>query len=222
MKSKKAISIILFILAIVVSPLSFTTCCLIGEVDVFGLSGFSFMWISFFFLPIPLFCLVFGIICKKGGLPMKKNIVIGTLSLSIIFLMGLSSFGIDVDRSTKIVTDVSDETGLYFPLNYRIMTTTYKNEKESNLKITDSLQEMVFFKTVKEEPWVSVLPPASKGVLSNSIINKTNGFDYYCLYVRTTGTFNPSFVPTGDYSLVLIAYKNSKHHIKIIETNVSV
>lgn len=105
--------------------------------------------------------------------------------------MGISGLSIKVDTSDKFVKDASIKASISLPSNLKIMTTYSDNEIESNFKILDSIEENYFQNHLKNDPWVATLPAASRGLLNTYVLNHTYGFDFYCLYVETTNSYNP-------------------------------
>lgn len=223
MANNKILGIILMILSILVVPIAFSIGAIVGEVDIFGLAGMSYMWLSFFFVPVPLACLIFGLLNHIKKTPhTKKNIISGAIVSAILVLIGISGLNIKVDKKKDFVEEVGNTMSILFPLDSRIMTMSHDGVIESNIKILNFNQEETFANSTKQEPWVKSLPAASKGLLPLSIINKIDGFDTFCLYIKTNDTYNPTKVDAGDYSLILAAYHIKNHHISIFDLNSSV
>lgn len=219
---KKIIGNILIVISIIAGPLAFYVGCLVGEVDIFGMAGMSYLWISFLFLPLTIGCLIFGCIKTKSTNRSKKHIVIGICTSVFIAIMGISGLSVKVDKSDNFVKEVSVKANISLPSNLKVMTKYYENETECNFKILDSTEEKRFQNSVEKDPWVTLLPAASKGLLSTSILNKIYGFDFCCLFVETTNSYNPQYVDSGNYSLILFSYQKNKHHVMIISTFVSI
>lgn len=63
---KKIMGNILIVLSFIAGPLAFCVGYLVGEVDIFGTAGMSYLWIGFLFLPLTIGCFIFGCIKTKN------------------------------------------------------------------------------------------------------------------------------------------------------------
>ena len=209
----KMISIILFVISIAIVPIAFSVSLIIGEVDIFGLAGMSFLWISFLFLPIPLISVLFGF-SKK----IKKNIFVGFVTTFVISAMGICSLALKVDRSGSFLKHADEITYISLPSDVKAMSYMSDNGRKGNAKILNYSEEQIFVEQLLDSSeWTSDLPPASIGLLPTNIVIETNNFDMYCVFLTKTRQFNPTVIKTNSTDIVFIAYRKSQHRLFVFD-----
>lgn len=215
-QSTRIIELMLFLGSIVAAPLSFALACLIGNVEIFGLAGMTYIWLMLPFSIIPMSSLVFGAVALKNGNKTKKNIIVGCIVSFFMIVLGFYSFSIDADRSGDFLKNVSAQTGISLPQKTESASYHDFDGKIGNAILTDNGEKLLFEETiVSDDRWVEELPPASKGILPSMLVVQLSSFDYYCLHVGSENVFNPIDLASGNYTLTLFSYKSSKSHLCI-------
>ena len=217
----KILSIVLFILSIIIPIIAFYIVCLVGNVWVFGIAGMSYSWIFLFFLPIPLASIALGIYSKKKHTKYLKNIVTGSISFSLMFIIGLTSFRFKVDKTGSFLKDVETVTGIAMPTNVRAMSMIEYGGRLGNAEIKDKAEETTFLEEIKTNRWTNELTVVCKGMLPLAISSTLSGYSRLSIYVPVVNEFNPKTLNVGEYEIVLLAYEKARSHIMVFDSYVA-
>ncbi len=212
----KILSVVLFIASI--SSIYIALICLLYISD--GHNPLSNMWILYIFALIPLASLVFGIIERKRKNRNTKNIVIGAIFLSILCLLGSFTFIFKgfYDSDYTLVSELEDETGIDFPDNGNISTTSFNFESmhsQSDVYFTENVAEEFISQIKDDERWLSTVPTVLQACLpygNSSII-----YDYSVIYNRDTKAFNEMPTENKTYSFVHFGYDTESGLLRITE-----
>lgn len=219
MKTLKALSIMLFVGAIAAGPLTFSIACLIGNVEIFGLAGMSYLWLMLPFSVIPIASIIIGLVLHRKGLKAAKNIVAGSIMTCLMIAIGTYSFSIAPDRSGAFLDEVRSRTGLIIPYKCESASYGFYDGRVGNALISDPDEKRSFEESINhDDRWLHELTPASKGVLPPVFLSTIGNCDWYSLFVEPMGMFNPKEFVTGEYSVTLVAYQISKSHIYVFDS----
>ena len=218
MNRVKVLGVILFIGAIVTGPLAFWLAGILGNVEIFGLAGFSYLWLMFPFSLVPLASVVFGVLFNRKNRIKNKNVITGIAATLFMTIIGFYSFAIQPDRSGAFLREASSKTGIVLPQNVESASYAYFDGRIGNALIKDDLTRQTFETAIKgDKRWLDDLPAASKGILPTHLRTQLIGYDYYCLHVEPTNVYNPTILPAGEYSLTFLSYNLTKKQLTIFD-----
>lgn len=222
---KKTLSILLFILSIVVVPLSFYVACLVGEISVFGIAGvIKYSYIMYAFIPVCLASLLFAIYGIK--IKLSKGIYLKNLIASIICIVVLLAFGSyrfmfadsvkydDIER----ITSVEQMIRIELPHNVESITQLDEQTQTTYVKILDEAQKIEFEKSISEsEVWKPNLNLNIQSSLPVSIKADSYNDSDFVFYNATTDEYNLMPNLEKDNQIIFISYNSDIGRIIIFE-----
>lgn len=222
---KKTLSILLFILSIVVVPLSFYVACLVGEISVFGIAGvIKYSYIMYAFIPVCLASLLFAIYGIK--IKLSKGIYLKNLIASIICIVVLLAFGSyrfmfsdsvkydDIER----ITSVEQMIRIELPHNVESITQLDEQTQTTYVKILDEAQKIEFEKSISEsEVWKPNLNLNIQSSLPVSIKADSYNDSDFVFYNATTNEYNLMPNLEKDNQIIFMSYNSDIGRIIIFE-----
>ena len=222
---KKTLSILLFILSIVVVPLSFYVACLVGEINVFGIMGVvKYSYIMYAFIPVCLASLFFAIYGIK--IKLSKGIYLKNLIASIICIVVLLAFGsyrFMFSNSMKYddferITSVEQMVQVELPDNFKSITQLDNETQTTYLKFSDEAQKIEFEKNISESQiWQEKLDLNIQKSLPTTVQFESNEDDSFIFYNVTTGEYNAVPDLEKDNQIIFISYNSDIGRIIIFE-----
>ena len=222
MKYIKPLSIFLFIISLAAGPFAFYLTYSIGNIEIFGFAAMTYLWIMFPLAILPAASFAFGIVMIKRKEKTKKNIIGGAIAFSFMIIMGFYSFAFESDQSGLFLVNASEVTGISMPYNVKSKAYHDYDGIVGNALLLDDKEIETFELETQSDRWVSELPPASKGLLPNTLNVEAVKFDRFCLYVLPDNIFNPKTISSGEYKITYIAYEKSKAHIYIYDYSLTI
>lgn len=190
------------------------------------------MWIGCLFLPLPIFCLIFGIVFTIKKYRVVSNIIVGTLMTLLLGWVSISSlFHEEYDTSNTYWNELDSVLNINLPEDMSYLSV--KHTKESNYKDEKffvTLEGVARFSSKESlNSYISSLNDKWEPSLLNNMVPATyyekaiseetsNRFDRYLLYSFNDNTFNPKTVISGN-RYVCIALLSSKNGMYLIDYN---
>lgn len=214
MKRIKSFANILFWITLFSPLLAFGVASLIGEVDIFGISGtIRYSWIMFLFIPFGILSIIIGVWLKKGKQKYKKNLIIAIVCVPILITFGsyrfifANVFSYDI----KKVGVIEEKMNLDLPNNIKIATAKTNSYDECFLKIVDEEERIDFENMLETNPlWQTELSSKIKSLLPIGIQVEVERFNYFLFYNLTNNEYNV-YPSNGEYNCMFIAYNSKKH-----------
>lgn len=188
------------------------------------------MWLSLLFLPISIFCLVFGIVFTIKKYRVISNIIVGVIFSVILTWLGTSSFTPkDFDKTNAYWNELSITISIDIPSDLDVLTISYHNEKDykddsfvvqkesvARFSSDESLNE---YKSSLNDKWLASL--------NNKVVPSTyfadarsregsDRFDRYLVFSFNDTTYNPQSVSSGN-RYVCISFLGGKKGMYLIE-----
>lgn len=179
----------------------------------------------FWFLPVPVASIVFGIVQSRRGYKVKKNIVVGIIMCVIFCIYGMFPVFFSDVYSTdyEVIVNLEEKTGIDFPDTGEISTTTLSDESENGEKISYSISTVVYDENsakefldniAKDQRWTEKLRNELIGYLyMGGIMNET--YDYCLLYNLDTGEVNTVPAESGKHHFVYLTYDCEENTLQV-------
>jgi len=192
--------------------------------DYFDQLTLENLWISFLFLPIPVFSILYGIYQQKKGYRNIRNIVVGVCIFLILSAMGASSFlsSSEYYSDFSLLLNWEERLDIDFPDRGEILTaypdhlldsgiegynekTTVRLEKKDRVEFSD--------KVAGDERWITeyhenLLPCFLNG-------DYDYNFDYHMLVNLTTKEINKLPEKSGMYRFAYVKYMDADGILEI-------
>lgn len=215
----KKIAIAVFILTIISIPLSFTISCVVGEVDIFGSSGFlRYTWISLLFIPIGILSLCLFFIFNKQNKGYKFNLVSGLICIPVLLFMGFfPTEMVDFDKMEE-VRIVENKIDMSLPDKMKTVTEYFDDCTITRAKILSEKEKKDLDHFVMYDgKWTSKLNSLIKNSLPEYLQYEIfSDFEYFLFYNETLAEYNSYPTMEGEFKCVFIAYDTSVGKMMII------
>ena len=125
--------------------ISFSLACLIGEADIFGITGMiRYSWIMWLFIPIGILSILIGIKLKNNNQKYKKNFVISFICLPLLVIFGSYRFIFKdvISYDVNKISIIEAKTNITLPI--KIGTEKFNNYDISYVKIINSESKKTF------------------------------------------------------------------------------
>ena len=199
-------------LSIISIPAALFLVVCVSETDVFGATGvMKNLWMFWLFMPIPIGCIVCGILLHVQGKKRVGFYVVASIALFLLFMYGLFTpvFTItgDVSYNPEIVTEIERRVGVELPNDIKVGATRTGNYKEIYAKILDEHKKSAFIKLMSDgDPWIDKLPTSISSVLPAVVGIEVSNSEYFLFYNETNGKYNIAPTQNGEYDCIIIAY----------------
>jgi hypothetical protein len=209
MKKRKTLGDVLF-WSVLISPiLSFSLASMIGEADIFGVSGIiRYSWVMLLFIPIGILSILIGFKLKNITQKYKKNFIVSFICLPLLIIFGSYRF-IFNSAVTYDVNDVSiieEKINLEIPDDIKVATNKLDLYNISYLKIINSASKDMFEQEIgNNQLWQKELKPDIKSLLPLDIQYESEIFEYFVFFNITSNEYN-IFPLSGENECIFIAY----------------
>lgn len=185
-------------------------------------SGRAFLW-YFWFLPVPVASIVFGVVLWKNGLKYKKNIIAGII---VALLMGMSGSEYFLWSSTNDSSDatleyVEETLSMDFPEQSHSRTQDFTSydvhtiDRLSSITFDEAENAQMKDMVEADDRWIRVIPTDLYGI--HPVGSVMDGYDYYLIYNVDLKTFNQLPDEAGTYHYISIAYSVDRRNMEIEE-----
>ncbi len=220
----KTISLLLFVLSI---------CTIWGAlIGVATLNGINQamtenMWVFFLFLPIPIASIVFGFYLKKKGYKYKKNVIVGIIMATLLFIYGSFTFIFSnlYSHSDEPILNAEQVLNIDIPTHSRINTQDWTQGTQSiprgyiyytsDIFFDDAAVEDFEKNLPSDTKWISDIPNDMVGITSYLCDFETS--DYYIIYNKDTKEFNKLPSESGTYVFINVLYNSESNTMKLVE-----
>lgn len=175
-------------------------------------------------LPLPIACLVFGIVKLKKGLGGKANVIVGAIVAGILVIYGCMFIGLNsqVKKAQTRAGEIGTLCGIDIPqkLNSALSYDADEDPNAESIHITtlivpkgDPAYEKMF--ADDDERWLSVLPDELRDFIP--VRYKQGDYDRWLMYNADTGEYNT--VPAGGESnnMILLCANDRIRSLDIAE-----
>lgn len=186
------------------------------------------LWVMLLALPLPLSCLVLGIIGKKRRFKSTKNIVTGIIFSCLLCIYGSFSF---IFRGTysydySLVYRVEQTIAFDLPHEGKIFTTLYDNTQsftggiylktDSSVKFTNAADIEKYIKNMNESSiWTTSVETRNTALLP-PLYTYAN-YDYYMLYCAEANLYNEIPAVLGEYDFIFLGFDAKINVLVIVE-----
>ena len=186
------------------------------------------IWYMLFALPLPLACLVLGIIGRTRGYKCVKNIVTGIIFTALLIIYGSFSFffGSTYSRDYALVARIGQTVNFELPKEGRIFTTKYEETEassdemrlktDSNVKFTSENEIEAFGSKIETSPlWTASLETKNKILIPP--MHQYSQYDYMMICCVGTAFYNEIPPTAGDYYFIFLGYNAETNVLVIVE-----
>ena len=177
------------------------------------------MKLFFFFLPIPIASIVFGIYLKRKCRPCKKNILTGVIAALLLCLFGSFAFIFSdyYSHSDEPILNAEQMLQIDIPEPLRINTLYFQNSDFCYSTVYFSPRDTEEFENrlKNDSKWLSERPTELTAI-SSAYINDSAA-DYYLIYNADTNEFNRLPDESGTYRFINIIYDTDSVTMKLVE-----
>lgn len=185
------------------------------------------MWTFFWFLPIPIASIAFGVYLKKKGRKYKKNIIVGVIMAALLCIYGSFAFLVaDVyTHDDAPILRAEQMLDIDIPVHTRINTQDWTQGVQLTTRGLIYATSDIYFDDAAVEAFENGLSTDPKWIcaIPNEMIGITSYFcdvwesDYYILYNRDTGEFNTLPSESGTYAFLNVLYHAESNTMKLVE-----
>jgi hypothetical protein len=188
------------------------------------------MWIGSLFLPLPIFCLVFGIVFTIKKYRVISNIIVGTLMTLLLGYISITSFfHEEYDTSNTYWAELNDVIDIDLPDDMTFLSVKHKKESDyKDDKYFVSLEGVARFSSMESlNSYIASLSDKWKPSLSSMMVptkyyekaiseESSNRFDRYLIYSFDDNMYNPQNTSVGN-RYVCIALLRGKNGMYLID-----
>lgn len=223
-EDKKINNLLMIIFAFSVSSLYITIFAIafLSGVDYsYGFGFIKYAWVAWLLLPISILSIILGFKYKKNGYDSKKNIVMGFIMSTILFVFGFLCFikvetidyskineynyilDVELPSNGEVMMEKYDE--YYDKLNYTFINVDYEDENTYKLLYTIK----------KNSNWIlgSEISSKLKVFLPYTITMDNN--EYFLIYNKTLDKYNSLPDSEGLYDIYVVVYNNDYKKLNI-------
>lgn len=221
MKKEISLAKMLFWLTLISPMISFSLACLIGEADIFGITGMiRYSWIMLLFIPIGILSILIGIKLKNNNQKYKKNFVISFICLPLLVIFGSYRFIFKdvISYDVNKISIVEAKTNITLPHEIKIGIEKFNNYDISYVKIVNNESKKIFEQEIASNKlWQNNLEFSIKTLLPYNLQFESNTFDYFVFYNVTSNEYNIGGEVADGCDIVFIAYDCDLQRLMILD-----
>ena len=222
MKKIKVLGNVLFWLTLISPMISFSLAGMIGEIEVFGVTGIvRYSWLMLLFIPIGILSIIIGLKLKNNNQKYKKNLIIAFICLPLLIIFGSYRFIFSntISYNTNKVSIIEDKMGIKLPNKIKVATEKLDLYNVSYVKIIDNECKESFEQSIKSNSlWKNKLNYEIRGMLPLyfQAQYESENFDYFVFYNITSNEYN-TLPSSGEYECIFIAYDCDLQRLIILD-----
>ncbi|MDY3899327.1 MAG: hypothetical protein SOZ32_03870 [Bacilli bacterium] len=222
MKKIKVLGNVLFWLTLISPMISFSLAGMIGEIEVFGVTGIvRYSWLMLLFIPIGILSIIIGLKLKNNNQKYKKNLIIAFICLPLLIIFGSYRFIFSntISYNTNKVSIIEDKIGIKLPNKIKVATEKLDLYNVSYVKIIDNECKESFEQSIKSNSlWKNKLNYEIRGMLPLyfQAQYESENFDYFVFYNITSNEYN-TLPSSGEYECIFIAYDCDLQRLIILD-----
>lgn len=202
--------------------ISFSLAGMIGEIEVFGVTGIvRYSWLMLLFIPIGILSIIIGLKLKNNNQKYKKNLIITFICLPLLIIFGSYRFIFSntISYNTNKVSIIEDKIGIKLPNKIKVATEKLDLYNVSYVKIIDNECKESFEQSIKSNSlWKNKLNYEIRGMLPLyfQAQYESENFDYFVFYNITSNEYN-TLPSSGEYECIFIAYDCDLQRLIILD-----